>query len=95
MYNPEQPHGNIRHIKLKTKTNTTVINVRETEEAIKNVQSRETGNIVNTRHKSKTNKIENTTQYILDITIHKTKTKKNKKQNTAQYVLDIIIHKQT
>ena len=41
---------------------------RETYGTMKNAQSRETGNIVYTRHKTKTNKTNNTT-------IHKTKTK--------------------
>ena len=38
-----------------------------TEGEIKNGQSRETGNIEHTRHKTKTNK--RTTQYVLDTTI--------------------------
>ena len=46
-----------------------------------------------TRQKTKTNKPTNTTQYVLDDTIHKTKTKKNKTNNTTQYVLEIIMHK--
>jgi hypothetical protein len=38
-----------------------------------------------TRHKTKTNKIENTTQYVLDITIHKTQDedKQTKMHNTV------------
>ena len=49
------------------------------------------GNIGYTRHKTKTNIIKNTTQYVLDTTIHKTKT--NKIKNTTQYVVDTTIHK--
>ena len=41
--------------------------LEKTEGAIKNVLSRETGNIGYTRQKVKTN----TTQYVLDTTIHK------------------------
>ena len=60
------------------------INVRETEGVIKIGQSRETGNVGNTRHKTKTNKAKYTTQYVLDTTIHKTQDeeKQNKKHNT-------------
>ena len=36
-----------------------IINVRESEGVIKNVQHRETGNIGYTRHKTKTNKTKN------------------------------------
>ena len=42
--------------------------LEKTEGAIKNGQSRQTGNIGNTRHKTKTNKNNNTH---LDTTIHK------------------------
>ena len=38
---------------------------------IKNGQSRETDNIDHTRHKTKTRKTKNTTQYVLDNTIRK------------------------
>ena len=44
-----------------------------------------------TRHKTKTNKTKNTTQYVLDTTIHKTQDED--KQNTTQYVLDTTMHK--
>jgi lipopolysaccharide export LptBFGC system permease protein LptF len=42
-----------------------------------------------TREKTKTNKTKNTTQYVLDTTIHKRKDKdkQNKKHNTTQYVV--------
>jgi len=40
-----------------------------TEGAIKNGQSRETGNLGYTRYKTKTNKTKNATQYVLDTTI--------------------------
>ena len=46
-------------------------------------KSRETDNIGYTRHKKKTNKTKNTTQYVLDITIHKTLTRSDT-QNTGQ-----------
>ena len=39
------------------------------------------------------NENKNTTQYVLDTTIHKTKNKQNK--NTTQYVLDTNMHKET
>ena len=42
--------------------------LEKTGGAIKNGQSRETGNIVYTRHKMKTNKAKNTTQYAWDTT---------------------------
>jgi hypothetical protein len=60
------------------------INVRETEGVIKIGQSRETGNVGYTRHKTRTNKAKYTTQYVLDTTIHKTQDeeKQNKKHNT-------------
>ena len=48
-----------------------IINVRESEGVIKNVQHRETGNIGYTRHKTKTNKTKNTTQYVLETTMRK------------------------
>ena len=48
-----------------------LIKVRETKGAMKNGQSRETGNIGYTRHKTKTNKTKNTTQYMLGTTIRK------------------------
>ena len=47
------------------------INVKEAVDAIKNGQSRETGNIGHKRHKTKTNKRINTAQYVLDTTMHK------------------------
>jgi len=51
-------------------------NVRENrrgnqEGVIKKGQSRETGNIGYTRYKTKTKKAKNTSQYVLDTTIHK------------------------
>jgi len=45
--------------------------LKKTEVAIKNGQSRETGNIGRTRHETKTNKTMNTTQYVLDTTMRK------------------------
>jgi len=42
-----------------------------TEGAIKNGQSRETGHTGHTKHQTKTNKTEYTTQYMLDSTIRK------------------------
>ena len=45
--------------------------LEDTEGAIKNGQSRETGNIGYTRYKMKTKQNKNTTQYMLDITICK------------------------
>ena len=48
-----------------------LIKVEETKGAMKNGQSRETGNIGYTRHKTKTNKTKNTTQYVLGTTIRK------------------------
>ena len=47
------------------------INVKEAVDAIKNGQSRETGNIGHKRNKTKTNKRINTAQYVLDTTMHK------------------------
>jgi len=44
---------------------------KKNEEAIKNGQSRETGNIGYTRHKMKINKAKNTTQNVLDTSICK------------------------
>ena len=44
-----------------------------------------------TRHRTTTNKTNNTTLYVLDTTIHKTTT--NKTNNTTLYVLDTTIHK--
>ena len=50
-----------------------------------------------TGNKTNTNKIKktHTTQYVLDITIHRKqdKCRQNKKKTTRQYVLDITIHK--
>jgi hypothetical protein len=43
-----------------------VINVNETDVAIQNGHSRNTGNIGYTKHKTKTNKTKSTTQYVLD-----------------------------
>jgi len=45
--------------------------LEKTKWAIKNRQSRETGNTGYTRNSTKTKKTENTTQYVLDTTIHK------------------------
>jgi hypothetical protein len=53
---------------------------KETE--IKNGYSRETGNIGHSRHKRKTNKTKNTTQYVLDTIMHK-QTKYNKAWNDS------------
>ena len=46
-----------------------------------------------TREKMKTNKTKNTTQYVLDATIHKRKDEDKQNHNTTQYVLDTTIHK--
>ena len=46
-----------------------------------------------TRHRTTTNKTNNTTLYVLDTTIHKTQKTTNKTNNTALYVLDTTIHK--
>ena len=46
-----------------------------------------------TRHRTTTNKTNNTTLYVLDTTIHKTQTTTNKTNNTTLYVLDTTIHK--
>jgi hypothetical protein len=35
----------------------------------------------------------NTTQYVLEITIHKTKDEDKQNKNTTQYVLDTTMHK--
>jgi hypothetical protein len=52
--------------------NNEYIHVRAAEGAIKNGQSRETGNIGYTRYKKKTNKEKlYTTEYVLDTIIHK------------------------
>jgi hypothetical protein len=53
-----------------------------TEGAIKNGQSRDTGNIGHTRHKMKTNKTTYTTQYVLHIVIHKQQTSINNVNKT-------------
>ena len=74
-----------------------LINVRLTEGAIKNGQSRDTINIGYTRHKTK-----KPTQYVLDTTMYKTKDEDKKAQkqptkkpNKAQYLLYTNIRKQT
>jgi hypothetical protein len=46
-----------------------------------------------TRHRTTTNKTNNTTLYVLDTIIHKTQTMTNKTNNTTLYVLDTTIHK--
>ena len=46
-----------------------------------------------TRHRTTTNKTNNTTLYVLDTTIHKTQKTTNKTNNTTLYVLDTTIHK--
>jgi hypothetical protein len=46
-----------------------------------------------TRHRTTTNKTNNTTLYVLDTTIHNTQTTTNKTNNTTLYVLDTTIHK--
>jgi hypothetical protein len=46
-----------------------------------------------TRHRTTTNKTNNTTLYVLDTTIHKTQTTTSKTNNTTLYVLDTTIHK--
>ena len=56
--------------------------LEKTEEANKNGQFRETGNAGYTRHKTKTNKAKNTTQYVLDTTIPKTKPHTNNVNKT-------------
>jgi hypothetical protein len=57
-----------------------------------NVQYRETGNIGYTRHITKTNKTKNTTQYVVDTTIHQTQDEDKQNKNTTQYVSDTTIH---
>ena len=47
---------NVINIHRKNVLRLSLIKVRETDGAMKNVQSRETGNIGYTRHKTKTNK---------------------------------------
>ena len=47
------------------------MNIRENRQAIKNGQSRETGNIWYTKHKTQTNKTKHTTQYVFDTTMSK------------------------
>ena len=59
----------------------------KTEGVIKNGQSRETGNIAYTRHK--TNTIQRNWQH----SVHKTQDKYKQNKNTAQYVLDTTIRK--
>ena len=54
-------------------------------------QSRETGNIWYTRRRKKS---KNTTQYVLDTTIHKTQDEDKQNKNTTQYVLDTTMCKQ-
>ena len=44
---------------------------------------------------NKTRTTKNTTQYVLDTTIHKTQDKDKQNKNTTQYVLDTTICKQT
>jgi hypothetical protein len=51
--------------------NNNKINVRETQGAINNGKSRETGHIGHIRHKKETNKTKNTTQYLLDTTMRR------------------------
>jgi hypothetical protein len=46
-----------------------------------------------TIQETKTNKTKNTTQYVLDDTIHKTKDEDKQSKKTTQYVLDDTIHK--
>ena len=46
-----------------------------------------------TGHKTKKNKTKNTTQYVLDTTIHKTQDEDKQNKNTPQYVLDTTIHR--
>ena len=46
-----------------------------------------------TRHKTNTNKTKNTTQYLLDTTIHNTQDEDKQTKNTTQYVLDTSIKK--
>ena len=53
-----------------------------TEGAIKNGESRETGNIGHTRHKVKTNKTTYTTQCVLHIAIRKQQTNTNNANKT-------------
>ena len=80
------------------------------EGAIENGQSKETGNMWCTRRrqtKHNTEKLatcgtqdedkqnKNTTQYVLDTTIHKTQDEDKQNKNTTQYVLDTTIRKQT
>jgi len=45
------------------------------------------------RYKPKTNKTKNTTQYVLDTTMHKTQDADKQAKNTKLYVLDTTIHK--
>jgi hypothetical protein len=44
-----------------------------------------------TRHRTTTNKTNNTTLYVLDTTIHKTQTTTNKTNNTTLYVLECCV----
>jgi hypothetical protein len=64
--------GNRRNRRKTEKT------FKNTEEAIKNGQSREIGNIGYTKHKTKTIKTKTTMHYVLDTTIHKHTTNVNK-----------------
>jgi hypothetical protein len=47
------------------------MNIGENRRAINNGQSKKTGNIGHTKHKTQTNKAKNTTHYVLDTTIRK------------------------
>ena len=47
----------------------------------------ETVTTLGTRHRTKTTRTINTTQYVLGTTMHKTQDKYNKKINTIHYVL--------
>ena len=71
--------------------NTSLINVGETEGAIKIAKSRETLGTQGNKMKATTKKQANTTvQYVLDTTMQT-----NKRKNTTQYVLDTTMRKQT
>jgi hypothetical protein len=68
------------------------INVRETEESIKNGQSRETGNLGWPRRRQTKQKTQHNMCWTAPHTRHNTKTSKSK--HTTQYVLDTTMRKQ-
>jgi hypothetical protein len=50
---------------------------------------------LHTRHKTKTNNLKHTTQYVFNTPYTRHTMKKNKTKNTTQYVLDTTMRKQT